>query len=243
MEPGTNPQTTNANGMTSFTWTADFDEDEYGTSWGSNLRSQPFGLEVTVDDGNGQPVSSLVVVRVYNRQERIRVMQNRFLYAPGETFSVEAIVETVQGEPVRGRVLTAEVTRYNRTSRDYDTITTVTGTATNESGRTTLNLTLAEPGYYYLSLRSQDASGRAITLRRWLCIYRPGVSNWAENYNAISIQANADQYAPSDTAQLTIESGFAEPASAHLRAGHHPAGNPHRTHTTPDHCRGSHPGR
>ncbi|MBK9055853.1 MAG: hypothetical protein IPL78_34610 [Chloroflexi bacterium] len=38
------------------------------------------------------------------------------------------------------------------------------------------------------------------------------MSNWAENDNAISIQANAEQYAPGDTAQLTIESGFAGPA-------------------------------
>ena len=143
---------TNADGTTSFTWTASFN-DSGGSSWGSNLRSQTFGLEVTVDDGNGQPVSSLAVIRVYNRQERIRLPQYRFLFAPGETFSVEAIVETIDGEPVRGRTLTATISQYNYTSRNYQAPYTTIGVTTDERGRATLNLTLS----------GQDSKGRVIT--------------------------------------------------------------------------------
>ncbi|MBK9055854.1 MAG: hypothetical protein IPL78_34615 [Chloroflexi bacterium] len=100
---------------------------------------------MTVDDGNGQPVSSLVVIRVYNRQERIRVPQYRFLYAPGETFSVEAIVETIDGEPVRGRTLTADLSRYNRTTHSYDTLYTASGLTTDERGRATHSTSLSIP--------------------------------------------------------------------------------------------------
>lgn len=204
---------TAADGTAQFTWRSPLSESGSEAIWDGNLRWRTFGLEVTIDDGSGQPVSSMAVIRVYNRQAFIRLLSaNRFVYAPGDSITLQAEMLTIEEEPVSGRALTVELSQYSRSSYRYEVIRSFNGAVTDSRGRATLTLSIDTPGYYRLTVRGQDAQGRAIHVERWLYIYRPGVSNWAETLTAITIHADADSYAPGDIAQLTIESGWAGPA-------------------------------
>ncbi|MGD9099566.1 MAG: Ig-like domain-containing protein, partial [Anaerolineae bacterium] len=84
--------TTDANGRFALTLYAKMDHHAREVYWRSNLEQATWGIEVTVDDGSHQTVSSFAVVQVFNAAEKMRLDTGGYLKGPGQPFTVRAEV-------------------------------------------------------------------------------------------------------------------------------------------------------
>ncbi len=186
--------------------------DAWG-SWGSNLRGQTFALEVTVNDGDNRPVAASINIPVYNTRELVSVTAGRYGYDVGATVSVQARLETIDRQPINGRALTLEFLHWNYEDRAYQLASRQTGITTDGSGRATSTFTPTEPGFYKVIVLSQDVRGRVAYNSRWFYVWpqEQANANWYGS-ETLSLRAEAESYAPGQTAQIIVESSFSGPA-------------------------------
>lgn len=187
---------------------SNINNDAWG-SWGSNLRSQSFALEVTVNDGDNRPVAAAVTIPVYNTRELVSVTLGRYGYDAGAAVSVQAQLETIDRQPINGRALTLEILRWSYENRAYQLINRQTGVITDASGRATTTFTPTEPGFYKVIVLSEDIRGRVAYNSRWFYSWPADQanSNWYGS-DTLSLRAGAESYAPGQTAQVIVESSF-----------------------------------
>lgn len=202
-----------AKGHYTYTLTTQMGEEYYQrTSWRDSLEESAWGLEFSVDDGSGQPVSSSVIYKVYNAAEKISLSSTDYFQKPGVPFKVQASALTLAGQPVAGRQLNLRVTRESWGLKNAKAIDIRQSQATSNNGMAEFNLTLPETGYYQLELTGEDGRGNPISYKRWIYAYAED-QTWARQYDSqINITADQSSYRPYDTARLLIESTFSGPA-------------------------------
>lgn len=202
---------TDANGRYQTTLSAVLDEytDWYG-SW-EGIKQSTWGVEVTLDDGSHQTVSSFTVYTVYGAAETLELETGGYLKTPEQPFTVQGSVATLDGGPVPGRSLLLELRQWNRSTYDYDLIVQSLEMMTGSDGRFSLPYTISSSGYYQLRLSGQDGRGNPIRTNAWLYAIRPN-DTWASAWQSdLSISADRESYAPGDTARLIITSSFSGP--------------------------------
>jgi alpha-2-macroglobulin len=194
-------------------WTDERGHFEYGYfgDWRSSLRTKTFAVEVTVDDGNNQPVSGYYIYTVANASEKMSLDTSGYFKSPNVPFSVQANVQDLAGKPVPLRDLSLEVHRWNRQTFRYDSTADVYALTTDKDGIARREIKL-ESGYYKLSLVGTDPLGNRLTYESWLSVFSER-GGWGERmYGSLEISAEKDSYKPYETARFVIESGFDGPA-------------------------------
>ena len=203
---------TDSSGHFAFTVSAEMGSYARNWGWWSDVQQATWGIEVTVDDGSRQTVSSFAIVKVFNAAEQIRVETGGYLKTPGEPFEVQASARTIFDQPVSGRHLTLQLRRWNSYSGDYTTVVQAETLVTGEDGRAAAVTTVAEPGFYQVHLTGYDRRGNETRHDNWLYVFSEAARWEAQSNNDLKISADRDQYAPGDVAQLIIESSFSGPA-------------------------------
>ncbi|KAA3664089.1 MAG: hypothetical protein DWQ04_07490, partial [Chloroflexi bacterium] len=203
---------TDENGRISFNIDSQTDYNSQRVYWRSNLEQQLWAVEVTVNDGSNQPVSTFAMVRVYNMAEYMRVDTGGYFHKPGEPFGLTAKVMDVWGNPVNGRFVTLTLSRWNRESRGYDNVRQSTALTTDANGNASLTFTVDEPGFYRLQAVSTDRLGNRIEYNSYVYAFDNRFTSWFSSDTDLKISANQDSYAPGETAQFVIESAFSGPA-------------------------------
>jgi hypothetical protein len=203
---------TDSNGQFSLALPAELGNYSRGWYDGSDLQQSTWGIEVTVDDGSHQTVSSFTVVKVYSAAELIRLDTGGYFKTPGQPFDVRASAQTISGEPVGGRSLQLQLRRWNAGAGDYTTVVQSVDVTTDERGVAVAPLTVAQPGFYQLRLTGRDARWNDLTFNGWLYVFSDAVFWEAAPGNDLKIAAERETYAPGETAALLIESTFSGPA-------------------------------
>lgn len=189
--------------------------ESYNYYWerGSSINQGVWGIEATVDDGSHQTVSGFAVVTLYDALEMIHADFGGYVQTPGQPFIISADVQTIFGEPVVNRVLTVELARWQRSSRDYADVRQTAVLTTDSQGHTSTPFTIAEPGHYQLRLKGVDANGEAMQYTSYVYAFSDIYSNWyGRNEGDLRIDTDKPTYAPGETAQLIIESTVSGPA-------------------------------
>lgn len=204
--------TTDANGHFTFTLEAVLGDYGHNVHWQSGLKQSTWGIEVTVDDGSHQTVSSFALVEVFSAAERIHLDSGGYFKTPGQPFTIRAKATTIFDQPVSGRALRLQLRRYNPSTYDYSTVVQSAHLTTDADGKASLPFTVEEPGYYQLYLSGSDRLGNELTYESWVYVFSD-VARWVgSSSNELSIAADRERYAPGDTARLIIESTFSAPA-------------------------------
>jgi len=201
-----------ADGAYTYTFLAEMDNSQVYAGWGTSLRQQTFGLEVTADDGTHQTVSAFVVYTVYNAPEKVELELDSWIAAPDKPIDVNGRLLTVQDEPLAGRQIRLELRRWDREARAYDDILQAIELETDANGRVQFPLRVPDPGFYQVRLKARMVNGEWVYNNRWVYVVGPG-RGWASQFlEQIKISADRESYAPGDTARLVIESNFGGPA-------------------------------
>ncbi|MCA9934071.1 MAG: Ig-like domain-containing protein, partial [Anaerolineales bacterium] len=207
---------TDADGRFTFTFDAQANEgyDYYAGygDWGSNVRQNAWGVEVTVDDGSRQTVSGSAVFYIYSAAEKVTLNNFDYFQTPEQPFTVQAAVNTINGEPVNGRALTLSLRRWNRDSRSYTTVIQSAQLTSDANGRASHTLTIQQPGYYQIRVSGTDSQGHTIAYNRWVYVFNTDFADWYGIDSALRVTADQESYAPGDAAHLLIESAFDGPA-------------------------------
>ncbi|MCX7680669.1 MAG: Ig-like domain-containing protein [Anaerolineae bacterium] len=203
---------TDENGRFTYTFEAAAGDHTAQPHWPSELRTSTWGIEVSVDDGSRQEVSSFAVIEVFNAAELLSVDTSGYFKPPRVPFDVRATVRTIAGEPVKGRVLRLELRRYNSNTGDYTTVVQSARLTTDERGEAVLPFTVRQAGYYQLYVSGVDRRGHKLGYTSWLYVFSDAERWGITDVGELSISADRDTYAPGDTARLLIQSTFSGPA-------------------------------
>jgi alpha-2-macroglobulin len=203
---------TDTEGRFTFTQPASQDSAVQAVDWQSSLRQGIRGIEVTVDDGSRQTVSGFTVVKVYDAAEKLSMDVGGYVKAPGQPFTVQIEAASVEDEPIADRPLRLAIRQTwapNTDTAATQTLAVVTGA----DGRASMPVTLAEPGYYELTLRGKDRLDHDISYQSWLFVYDENQPSWFFQSD-INLRIGADRatYTPGETARLVIESTLRGPA-------------------------------
>lgn len=205
--------TTDASGALQFTFPNALQPGEYDPlTWGDDatFRQGRFAIEVSADDGSGQPVSSAAMVDLFSHAEQLTWKDARWAYEVNQPLNLPVQVQTITGQPVPSRTVTLDVRRYNWDSYEYDNIVTATRKVSNRAGEVLIDFVPPKPGGYKLTLTSTDALGNEMQRSLWVwATDKAQVSPWG-NTDAQNLRVRADraQYAPGEFATLTIDSTF-----------------------------------
>lgn len=160
-------------------------------------------LEVTVTDDSGQSVSSYQIVFVQRASVGLTLLLEREGYKPDEEIAFAAQMRDLDGEPVVGAELTAQVVGW-----DEQEVATAAG-ETDASGWVHFSVSLADQGWYYLYVNSTDEGGREVQVGDHLWVYDPtGRAPWYQGrwgqQQILSVSADRTSYAVGDLAQLVV---------------------------------------
>ncbi len=213
--------TTDANGRLTLDLPLISDGIYFGQrDWNGSLGQVRWGLEATVDDGSHQTVSGTAIITIFDAVEYLTVETAGYVQEPGVPFNITAQVQTIFDESVANRQLALTLRRWSSTSYEYDTVVQSVSLTTGENGRTTLNFTIDEPGYYQLRLTGTDAQGHNMTYTSWVYAFSDFYSDWYGSDNSdLHLVADKDEYRPGDVAYLLVESNFSGPALLTVERG------------------------
>ncbi len=203
---------TDANGRFTFSFRAEMDYQSQRVDWQSNLEQMILGIEATVDDGSHQTVSGFAIVKMFNTGEKVRLNNNGYFHEPGQAFTVQAEVNTIDDRPVAGRSLNLTLRRWGRMDYEFTIIMQSLRLTSDSNGRATTSMTIEEPGYYQIRLDGTDERGNYIEFTSYIYAFSDFYSSWYGSGSDLNINVDKESYAPGDTAQLIIESTFSGPA-------------------------------
>lgn len=212
--------TTDGNGRLTFTLRAN--EGLYeGSSldWRSSVRESLWAIEATSDDGSRQTVSGVKMVRVYSAAEIVTLDTGGYLHAPGSSFPIEAIVNTIEGQPVNGRNLTLTLRRWSESSYGYDTVIQTRTLTTGADGKARLPFIIAQPGFYQIRALTKDRLGNSVEFTTYVYAFSYLAQSWYGSSGSLLVSADRQSYAPGDTARLLVESSFSGPALLTVERG------------------------
>jgi len=213
---------TDANGRFTFTLKAALGaySDRYDYfAWQHNLRQTTWGIEVTVDDGSHQTVSSFATVKVFSAAGKLSLDTGGAFKTPGQPFTVRAGVVTLSGAPLSGRAMRLLLRRYDAASGDYRIVVQSASMTTGDDGEASTPFTVEKPGYYQLYLSTTDPLGNALEYQAWLSVFSDAASWMGDGGGDLRIAAERERYAPGETARLIVESSFSGPALVTFERG------------------------
>ena len=108
--------TADANGHTVLKFSANIDHEQYyycRSSWRTPRRECYMGIEVTADDGSGQPVTASKVIRVYNMPLRYTMDTGEWLKKPGKELNVVITATHLNGKPATEQEAGIHITGYS----------------------------------------------------------------------------------------------------------------------------------
>lgn len=212
--------TTDGNGRLTFTLRANAGLHE-GSSldWRSSVRESLWAIEATTDDGSRQTVSGVKMVRVYSAAEIVTLDTSGYLHAPGSSFPIEAIVNTIEGQPVNGRTITLTLRRWSESSYGYDTIMQTRALTTGANGKVRLPFTIDQPGFYQIRALTKDRLGNSVEFTTYVYAFSYLAQSWYGSSGSLLVSADRQSYAPGDTARLLVESSFSGPALLTVERG------------------------
>ena len=193
--------------------------NDYDYYSGSSLQQITWGIEATVNDGSNQNVSGFAVAKIYNTNEKLTINHNGYSQEPGKPFTIRAAVTDLGDAPVAHRQLTVDLSRYNSSSYNYDINVQTIPLTTDTAGTAATQITIAESGYYQLSVHGLDSKNRPIEYKSWLYVFDDNPFSWYGSNNNIRIVTEKETYAPGETAVLLIESEFGGPALLTIERG------------------------
>jgi alpha-2-macroglobulin len=203
---------TDANGHYAFALPATKSQFTQVEDWETGLKHTTWGIEVTVDDGSHQTVSTFAVIDVYDAAEKLTFDVGGYLKKPGTDFTVHAQAATIFDTPVANRKLKLELHAYDYTRYNFDTVIQTIDLTTGANGQVDQAMGAPAPGYYQWVLSGTDARGHPMGAQRWMYVY-DRTDTWAGRYaNGLKVTADKTAYAPGDTARLIVESSFSGPA-------------------------------
>ncbi|MFN8490819.1 MAG: MG2 domain-containing protein [Caldilineaceae bacterium] len=211
---------TDANGVFTMTWPAQFTnmQQPWAWDWQSSLQQSTWGIEITVDDGSHQTVSNFAMVKVFNAAEGLHLDTGGYVKEPGTPFTVTVAARTVAGEPVAARALQLAVERNQWDNGQHQVTTSLYTVTTAANGQATQPLTL-DPGYYHLVVNGQDPARHGLKYESWVYVFNQADQwDWRGEGN-LSIKADRDTYIPGDQARLVIEATFSGPALVTFERG------------------------
>jgi alpha-2-macroglobulin len=210
---------TDANGHYAFSLPAAKSQFTDVTDWETGLKHSTWGIEVTVDDGSHQTVSTFAVIDVYDAGEKVTFDIGGYLKKPGSDFTVHAEAATIFDTPVANRRLKLELRAYNYQDWNFNTVMQTIDLTTGSNGQVDQAMGAPAPGYYEWVLSGTDARGHPIGAQRWMYVYDT-TDTWAGRYaNGLKVTADKTAYAPGDTARLIVESSFSGPAMLSFERG------------------------
>jgi uncharacterized protein YfaS (alpha-2-macroglobulin family) len=205
---------TDEDGLLTVELTAPFWGSSYG-SWYGGLEEFELGIEVTIDDGSNQPVSSFIRLPVYATDAYVQLRTESFFQRIGTNFTVDVAVVDVAGEQLPEQILSWT---FYEDHYGSDEVTIDSGELqTDEEGQAQLSLRIPQAGWYRLDVSGTDTEGRLIESSRYF--YAAG---WTRSYaprQQLNVTLDQDSYTPGDTAQVLIESSFGGPALLTVERG------------------------
>lgn len=172
---------------------------------GSNTSHSVWAIAATVQVDEENSPAGFAVVEVSNTLEEVVVEAGSILKNVGQEFVVQATVQTMMGQPVNGRFLTATLTGYNAHNGVNDAATYQTNLTTGSNGRAQGSFTVSQPGQYELRVAGQDAWGNEFYTVQDLYIQDPTSTSFGGPSDFALIVDRAS-YAPGETARLIIRS-------------------------------------
>ena len=209
---------TDANGQWSDQVALKLDDYRFGNDY-YQQHAIPVMLEVTVNDGNGQAISAQARVVVHDADLDMSGQLDRYMYRPDEPITFNALVRDIDGHPLAGQTLTAQILKWS--GNGYNQTMAQTRGRSDRAGVLTVTMKAPAPGWYRVEIDGQDRAGRTVTVSDWMWIYDPVHETpwYYENSGGVQINADKDRYVSGDTAQLLIRSPVAGPALLAVERG------------------------
>lgn len=211
---------TDDNGDLTLVFKAPYDDEQYSSwYWGSKERVQTVRMEVSIADGSNQTVTATKILFVHPASEELSLDTGGYYQLPNQLFPVTVTASTLADEPVANRDISLIIYKWNFEEYDFDTQVDVIKMKTNDQGQVT-QMVMLNPGYYKLSLFSEDAEGRKIEYSRWIYVFKDK-NDWVfrDWEKQIQISAEKDSYKPYEKARFMIESTFSGPALVTFERG------------------------
>ncbi len=192
-----------------------FEENHY---YGSSLRSNKIGYEVTVNDGSHQTVSSFVMVDIFNQEAGIRINRDRYVFEEGNPIEITTRVTQIDGSPLANRPVTLAIQRYDRSSSNYRTEERFEAN-TDANGYAIITIDAPLAGYSRLEATSTDLQGKRVSYISGIFVRSNATTSWYRNVDSVIITADKESYQPGETAVLYIESLLDGPALLTVERG------------------------
>ncbi len=201
--------TTDATGRFVFTTTATSDAlYQYDSAAQAPVT---IGIEATVTDGEGEPVSAHRLLTVYPSEAVLSWVTRGGLRQPGEAVTLRLRISDIAGAPVAGQALRLDVRGWNERGLDYSDVLSQARLTSDAEGLVTAELPALEAGYYELAAHVIDSRGRDVVLSDWMWVFS-GAAAYPDRAGVFGVEADRERYAPGDQAVLTVRSNFSGPA-------------------------------
>lgn len=197
--------------------------------------ARPGSREVTVEatvGGVGEfPVSNRTPIIYHAADAYAGVQVDDVLPTAGDEFTVQLIAVDWNGEPVSGNTIetvlyereweserSAEFGMYFTRWTPVDTEVARAALTTGEDGTATTSFVPENGGMYIVVATLTDEAGREQTSALPLYAYDPAFAGWRTDPNQRSMELVPDKdfYRPGETANILVQSPFAQPVQAWL---------------------------
>ncbi len=207
------------NGSAQISLTAE--NSQYKYYWGSNLNSELRGIEVTVDDGSNQPVSSFVVIEVFNQAAGIEITLQSYFSRLGDPIRLNLNARTYDDLPLVDQNVDVTLSRWDYARGDYTTVNDSKVVKTDGSGQVGFEMQVSDPGYYRLNASGRDVNGNLMEYQSGVYVIDPnsGWGSWFNRGGQIGIEADKESYVAGEKALLNVESDFGGPALLTVERG------------------------
>ncbi|MFK7802436.1 MAG: MG2 domain-containing protein [Anaerolineae bacterium] len=198
------------------------EKDRYSNYYdGSSLQFHKVGLEVTVNDGSNQPVSSFTVIDVYNAEAGLKIERDSYFYNVDEPIQLAISANQFDGQAMPFQTVNITTRRWNGSERQYNDIQQNLSVKTDKDGKVVYTIEGAEPGYMQIWAKGKDTKGNEMQFRMGLYVLNPNStwSSWFSRGRALEISADKESYLPGETAILFIDSQFDGPALLTVERG------------------------
>jgi len=179
--------------------------------------TKAFSIQATIDDGSGNPSFSRKNVLVYAGGFNIYRTDGWSYTGVDQVFSLPMILVPLRGEKIGGVELRAEVHRedwlsYQEEGKKYPSYRKVEEdlaplkVRTNEKGEAVFAFTPKKTGQYSITVSGKDKSGNLVSKKFHTWVNKEGMPLYREFGNEITIQADRENYLPTDTVSLNVVS-------------------------------------
>jgi uncharacterized protein YfaS (alpha-2-macroglobulin family) len=193
--------------------------------------SRELTVEMSVGGVGEFPVTGRTSLVYHAADAYVGLAVDNTLVDANDEFAVDLITVDWDGAPVAGTAVDvtlyqrdweqerkADAARYYTEWTPVDTAVATQSVTTDADGRAALTFTTEGGGTYLVVATLTDAAGRQQTSSLSLWATDPDFSGWRTdpNQRTMDLIPDQDSYAPGDTAEILVQSPFAQPVQAWL---------------------------